>query len=299
MKAPRQREGIDDMTARTATVVRDGFQYLEGARWHADRLWFSDIPLGTVHTMNADGELAVAATVDAKPSGLGFTPDGVPLVVTQADNKLRKITADGGTEIVADLAGIATGANDMWVDSHGRAYITQIGYDLFNGADAQPSTMVVVEADGTVHTAGEGLICPNGVGLAPDGNTLYVAETFTFRLTAFDVAADGGLSNQRIFKQFDSLESDALDGLCMDAVGAIWVTCPFSSEVRRITPDGTVTDIVSTATPGHFVVSCALGGPDGRTLYLCTADTDLERMSNNFEGTARIESVTVDVPRMS
>lgn len=101
------------------------------------------------------------------------------------------------------------------------------------------------------------------MGLSPDGKTLYVAETFTFQMTVFDVAADGELSNQRVFKQFDSREADALDGLCVDSAGAVWVTCPFSSEVRRIDTDG----------------------------------TDLERMSNDFEGTARIESVTVDVPR--
>ncbi|MBF6216094.1 SMP-30/gluconolactonase/LRE family protein [Nocardia puris] len=287
------------MTVKTATVVRDGFQYLEGARWHDDQLWFSDIPRGKVYRLGLDGTATVAATVDAKPSGLGFAPDGTVLVVTQADNALRRITADGGTEVVADLAAVAVGANDMWVDAEGRAYITQIGYDLFGGAEPQVAPMIVVHPDGEVNTAGSGLVCPNGVGLSPDGKTLYVAETFAFRISAFDVAADGSLSDQRVFKQFDSLESDALDGLCVDAEGAVWVTCPFSSEVRRIAPDGTVTDRVATATPGHFVVSCALGGPDGRTLYLCTAETDLERMSNNFEGTARVEAVTVDAARLS
>lgn len=97
------------MTTRTVTVVRDGFQYLGGARWYADQLWFSDIPQGKVYRMGVDGAVTVAATVDSKPSGLGFTPDGVPLVVTQADNALRRVTPDGGTEIVADLAAVARG----------------------------------------------------------------------------------------------------------------------------------------------------------------------------------------------
>lgn len=287
------------MTSRTASVVREGFQYLEGARWHNDELWFSEIPQGKVYRMAVDGGLTVAASVDAKPSGLGFTPDGTPLVVTQADSALRRITPTGDTEIVASLSDVAVGANDMWVDSSGRAYITQIGYDLFNGAEAEGSSVITVSPDGEVETAGKDLVCPNGVGLSPDGKTLYVAETFNFRLTAFDVDERGGLSNQRVFKQFDSLENDAVDGLCVDSEGAVWVTCPFSSEVRRITPDGTVTDRVSTATPGHWVVSCALGGPDRRTLYMCCAETDLERMSNNFQGTARVEAVEVDVPGKS
>lgn len=287
------------MTAQSATVILDGFQYLEGARWHRGELWCSDIPKGKVHRIRPEaGEVQVAAEVQAKPSGLGFAPDGTVLVVTQEDSALRRITADGGTEIVAALGDVAMSANDMWVDADGRAYITQIGYDLFNGGEAQGRPMIVVSPAGEVATYGTGLVCPNGVGLSPDGKTLYVAETFNFRLTAFDVDDTGALSGQRVLKQFDSLENDAVDGLCVDSAGGIWVTCPFSSEVRRLTPDGTVTDTVRTATPGHFVVSVALGGADLRTLYMCTAETDLERMSNNFEGTARIEAATVEVPGM-
>lgn len=153
----------------------------------------------------------------------------------------------------------------MWVDGQGRAYITQIGYDLFGGGEPQGRPMVVVSPSGEVSVAGEGLVCPNGVGLSPDGKTLYVAETFTFRLTAFDVDEQGQLTNQRVLKQSETLEQDAVDGLCVDSAGAIWVTTPFSSQVRRVLPDGTVTDVVQAHTPGHFVVSCALGGDDLRT----------------------------------
>ncbi|MBB4931483.1 sugar lactone lactonase YvrE [Lipingzhangella halophila] len=288
------------MSTRTAAVVTEGFQYLEGARWHRGELWCSDIPQGRVYRIRPEtGAVAVAAAVDAKPSGLGFRADGTPLVVTQADGALRSITPDGGTEIVASLRDVAVAANDMWVDPQGRAYITQIGYDLFNGAEAEMSRMIVVSPEGEVSTAGGGLVCPNGVGLSPDGTVLYVAESFSLRITAFDVAADGELKGQRVFRQFDNPEAEVVDGLCVDSEGGIWVTFPLSSEVRRLAPDGTVTDRIATAEPGHFVVSCALGGPDLRTLYLCTADTDLERMANNFEGTARVESAMVSVPGLA
>lgn len=286
------------MTRTTATVVQDGFQYLEGARWHRGELWCSDIPRGLVYRLRPEAQEAVvvADIPGAKPSGLGFFPDDTPLVVTQADSMLRRIALNGTTEIIARLDHVAFAANDMWVDSQGRAYITQIGYDLFNGADAKACSLVVVSPQGEVSTAGKGLVCPNGVGLSPDGKTLYVSETFGYKMNAFDVEADGSLSGQRVLRQFDSLEKDALDGLCVDSEGGIWVTAPFSSQVRRLSPDGRVTDIVDTATSGHFVVSCALGGPEGRTLYLCTAETDLERMSNNFEGTSRVETATVQIP---
>lgn len=286
------------MKEHAATVVLEGFGYLEGARWHDGALWCSDIPRGQVHRIDPAGPTAsVVATIDgAKPSGLGFAPDGSLLIVTQADSAVRRLGPGGSTEIVADLSGVAVAANDMWVDASGRAYVTQIGYELFAGEEPRGRPLIVVEPTGEISTWGEGLVCPNGVGLSPDGRTVYVAETFAYRLTAFDIAADGSLGNQRVVKQFASLEEDALDGLCVDSEGAVWLTCPFSSQVRRVTPDGTVTDVVNTATPGHFVVSCALGGPNRTTLYLCTAETDMERMANNFEGTSRVEAVEVGVP---
>lgn len=287
------------MTEKTATVVREGFQYLEGARWFRGELWCSDIPQGKVYRIRPEtGEVNIAAEVSTKPSGLGFRPDGTPLVVTQEDNTLSRITPDGGTEIVVSLADVAIKANDMWVDNQGRAYISQIGYDLFAGEEVASSSMIVVSPDGEISVAGSDLLCPNGVGLSPDGKTLYVAETFAFRLTAFDVDGNGQLSNQRVAKQFDSLEVDALDGLCVDSAGGVWLTSPFSSQVRRMLPDGTITDTVKTATPGHFVVSVALGGPDLRTLYMCTCEIDMPRLQNNFDGVGRIEKVEVDVPGM-
>jgi sugar lactone lactonase YvrE len=283
------------MAARTATVIRDGFQYLEGARWYQGELWCSDIPQGKVHRLSPNGHSVTVAAQANHPSGLGFAPDGTVLFVTMRDSQLRRITSSGGTEIVADLSDVAVGANDMWVDKKGRAYITQLGYLASEALVSSP--MVIVSPTGRVSTAGQGLTCPNGVGLSPDGKVLYVAETLAARVSAFDVDADGGLSNQRVVKQFDSLEADRPDGLCVDSAGGIWVTIPFSSEVRRIQPDGTQTDTVNTAAPGHLVVSCALGGDDLRTLYLCTADTDLDRLRNNFTDTSsRIEAVTVDIP---
>lgn len=282
------------MAETRATVVREGFQYLEGARWHAGRLWFSDIPQGKVYRLDPGGDLEVMASLDGQPSGLGFLPDGGVLVVTHHDNKLRRLTEDGGTDIVTDLDGVAVRANDLWVDADGRSYVTQIGFEL--SSEGHPtSQVVVVQPNGDVETFGD-LLCPNGVQLTPDGKTLMVSETFLARVSAFDVDSNGRLSNQRVFTQFDSPQTDLTDGLCIDEAGGVWVTCTFSSEVRRVVEGGEVTDVVKVATDGHLPVSCALGGRDGRTLYMCVAATDLEGIANNFQGTARIEAVAVDIP---
>ena len=79
----------------------------------------------------------------------------------------------------------------------------QLGFDLHQRADPVPATMVRVDPDGTVTAATEDLQFPNGTVITPDGSTLIVGESFGARLTAFDVAADGALSNRRVWAQLD------------------------------------------------------------------------------------------------
>ncbi|SFB48118.1 Sugar lactone lactonase YvrE [Amycolatopsis marina] len=281
------------MNVRRAEIVRDGFQYLEGFRWHGGEVWFSDIPLGKVYRMKPDGSgLNLALDEPIHPSGLGFPATGETLVVGQADNTLRRILPTGGSVVVADLNDVAVGANDMWVAPNGRAYISQIGFDLFT-EEPKPSHVVIVHPDGTIETAGEDMWTPNGIQLTADGTQLVVAESFANRLTLFDVDANGGLANQRVFRQFEDPQQEVLDGLVIDAEGGIWVAVPFEGEVRRVAPDGKVTDKVKTHTEGHLGITCALGGADRRTLYIAAADTQMETL---FDGTARVEAARVDIP---
>ena len=285
------------MAEATPRLLRDGFQYLESARWHDGSLWFSDIPAGQVWRFwPQDNKAEVVAEVHG-PSGLGFMPDGTPMVVSQEMNSLLRIV-DGTTEEVADLDGVAVKANDMWIDGQGRAYLTQIGWDYYRGEQPTGSSVVIVEPDGTICTAGAGLMCPNGIGLTPDGSTLYVAETFACRLTAFDVAPDGGLSRQRVHAQFAAPTEGLVDGLCVDREGAVWLTFPFRGEVVRLTRAGEVQARVG-GSPGNqpFIVACALGGEGLRTLYLCEMTITPEQIESHFAGSAcRIVAAEVDVP---
>jgi sugar lactone lactonase YvrE len=285
------------MAQISARLLRDGFQYLESARWHDGSLWFSDIPAGQVWRLwPQDGTAEVVAEVRG-PSGLGFMPDGTPMVVSQELNKLLRI-ADGKTEEVARLDGVAVKANDMWIDPQGRAYLTQIGWDYYRGEEPTGSSVVIVDPDGSVRTAGEGLMCPNGIGLTPDGSTLYVAETFGGRLTAFDVTPDGQLSGQRVHAQFAAPTEGLVDGLCIDREGAVWLTFPFRGEVARVTRAGDVQARV-TGSPGNqpFIVACALGGEELRTLYMCEMTITPQQIEDHFAGSAgRIVAADVDVP---
>jgi sugar lactone lactonase YvrE len=124
-----------------------------------------------------------------------------------------------------------------------------------------------VDPDGSVHAAAAALRFPNGTVLTPDGATMIVAETLGRRLTAFDVAADGTLSNQRVWAE---LGTAAPDGITLDAEGAVWVADASGPRCIRVREGGEVLATLDTEQPCY---ACALGGPDGRTLFMLTAAT--------------------------
>jgi sugar lactone lactonase YvrE len=278
------------MTTLTPQVLLDGLAFLEGPRWHAGKLWFSDMFAEKVMTVDAQGQSEVVTTVPARPSGLGFLPDGRLLIVSMRDRRLLRL--DGSTlTVVADLNPLVKGdINDMVVDAQGRAYIGNFGYDLFSGEAPQPTTLVLVTPDGQARVVADDLHFPNGTVISPDGKTLIVAETFGDRLTAFDVAADGALSGRRTFAQFTD---ETPDGICLDAEGAVWVSSFTTGEFVRVKDGGEITQRIPVA--GKRAVACALGGSDRRTLFLLTAETTLEDLAKG-KSIGRVETVDVEVP---
>jgi sugar lactone lactonase YvrE len=283
-------------------VAEGGLGYLEAARWHRGALWFSDMSRRKICRLVPGGQVEDIADVPGTPSGLGFAPDGAPMVVSLTDGRLLRVGNDGLEEL-ADLAPVAFHPNDMAVDREGRAYIGPQGYVF--GSDPIGVGLVIRHPEGRLDTGGEDLIFPNGIEISGDGRTLVVAESFRAprsRLTAFDVTNDGGLINQRVFAEFGSPDTESIDGIGIDSEGAIWAAFPWIGEFRRVREGGEVTDVIrlepDTATypnGGTFAVDAVLGGPDMRTLYLLISDTSPERLVNGFDATGRIEALEVEV----
>lgn len=270
-------------------VLLSGLRFPEGPRWHDGKVWISDMHDGRVLTLGEDGRDETILRLDDEPSGLGWLPDGRLLVVSMHERKLLRREADGSLALHADLASVLPfHANDMVVDELGRAYVGNFGFDLNGGEKPKPTTMALVQPDGRVGVAADDLLFPNGTVLTADGRTLIVGETMAGRLTAFDVAADGTLSNRRIWAQ---LEKALPDGICLDAEGAIWVASPISHAFLRVREGGEVVDRVEIETNAY---ACMLGGTDRRTLFLCTAAEHDPAKTGTRRG--RIEAVTVDVP---
>jgi len=268
----------------------EGLVFGEAPRWYKGRLWFSDMHAECVMSVGLDGDCEKVVDVPNRPSGLGWLPDGRMLVVSMLDRRLMRL--EGGKLVEhADLSQIATWhCNDMVVDAKGNAYVGNFGYDL-EVAEPVPTEakLAFVTADGQARAVADGLIFPNGSVITPDGKTLIVAETFGHKLTAFDIQADGSLSNKRTFADVSPAH---LDGICLDAEGGVWIAEPISGECFRVLEGGEITHRFSTDR-GCF--ACMLGGPDRKTLFLMTAD-DFHRDAVLAARSGKVETVNVEIP---
>jgi sugar lactone lactonase YvrE len=266
-------------------VFAHGHGFLEGPRWHAGRL-FAASPRGRqVVAFDADGTVEVLYETSGFPLGLGWDVAGRILIVSMGDRLLLRGDDYGRTEVFADLSSLLlTGSlNDMVVTQDGRAYISTLAGNALVTPTAElnePSTLICVEPDGYCRRVGDGLYFPNGLAITADGRTLLVAETFGRRISAFHISPDGSLSDRRDWFVFGrrptSLQREgawseypAPDGLAIDADDGLWVADAGGNGAFRVKPGEGITDFVQTGP--HAAVAVALGGADGKTLYLCAS----------------------------
>lgn len=272
-------------------LLIDGLSFGEGPRWHEGRLFFSDFYTHRVLAIAPGGSAETIAEVPQRPSGLGWLPDGRLLIVSMVDRCLM-VKDQAGLKRYADLSGIAGGpCNDMVVDSKGRAYVGNFGFDRWAGQSERPACLARVDPDGRVSRAAEDLLFPNGTVITPDGKTMVIGETQGHRLTAFDIAADGTLSNRRVFAQLDAIFPD---GICLDAEGAIWVAdARGGNGVVRVFQGGRIERRIAVGAQ-RYAYACMLGGDERRTLFICTNSGSGPEIADKRE--AKVEFIRVDVP---
>lgn len=264
-----------------------GLRFPESPRWHDGALWFAEKRGRRI--LRLDGEsVTEVAVIDDEPGGIGWDEQDDLIVVSMLNRQVLKVR-DGRTTVHSDLAPLTTAkCNDMVVHA-GRCYVGDFGYDLIAGEAARPGVLVLVDVDGSARVVAEGLEFPNGAVVTPDGTGLIIAESSGNRLTLFTIGADGSLHDRRGFAE---LGSGTPDGICLDSTGAVWYADPLAHAVVRVDGDGQVLEERSTGDESAF--ACALGGPDMRTLFVCT-----DREGAMHPGAApagQILSTTVDVP---
>jgi len=255
------------------TVLLDGLAYVESPRWHEGRLWFAHWGTGEIVAVDLDGHSEVTGH---GPPGLGWSIDWLPdgrLLVT--GKELLRREPDGSMVRHADLGGLAEGWNEIVVDGRGNIYLNSIRFAFLSGAQPTSGVIALVTPDGSVRQVAGDLAFPNGMVITPDNATLIISESFTGRLIAFDIEADGSLSNRRVWA-----ESLAPDGICMDAEGAVWVgTAATFAHTRRVgTPAGAVVrvreggEVLQRIEYDRAIFAAMLGGPDQKTLFLLAAE---------------------------
>lgn len=242
-----------------AQVLVDGLAYGESARWHEGRLWLANWGTGEVLAIDLAGHREVIATVPPQtiPFSIDWTPDGTLLVI--AGTTLRR-QQGGELTAFAELSGIGDIFNEIVVDSRGNTFLNG-GGSVFT----EPGLVAVVTADGQARQVADGIEFGNGMAITPDDSTLIVAESYGRRLSAFDIDADGSLGNRRVWAD---LGAGTPDGICLDAEGAVWYADVPAQQCVRVREGGEVLETVSL---DRAAFSCMLGGPDGTTLFMLTA----------------------------
>jgi sugar lactone lactonase YvrE len=268
-------------------VLVTGRGLVEAPRWHDGRLYFSDWTAGEVLAVDAGGHTEVVARVASLPLCSAWLPDGRLLIVSSADGLLLRREPDGSLQTHAELGG--PGWNDIVVDGRGNAYVNSVGFDMTAGEAVRPGHVVLVTADGTVRRVAGDLAFPNGMAVTADNATLVVAESYGPRLTAFDIGADGDLSGRRVFAELE----DAPDGICVDAEGAAWLATVPGRRCVRVAEGGRVLQTVD-FDRGCF--ACALGGPDGRTLFVTAAEWRPDLPELVPAGSGQVCTTRVSVP---
>jgi sugar lactone lactonase YvrE len=250
-----------------------GLFFGECPRWHEGRLWYSDFFDHAVCSVSPEGDRRVEVKFDGEPAGLGWLPDGRLLINSRLDRVVMRREADGTLVVHGDLRPWATWhANDMVVATNGQAYAGNFGFDLdglYEGRvkpeDIRPASLIRVDPDGSSHEAADGFAFPNGAVITEDGSTLIIAESMGGRLTAFDRAADGTLTNRR---EWAALSGVAPDGICLCEDNTVWVSNALGTECVRVVEGGEVLERVETSVN---CFACMLGDEDRRTLYLVVA----------------------------
>ncbi|HZB95575.1 MAG TPA: SMP-30/gluconolactonase/LRE family protein, partial [Herpetosiphonaceae bacterium] len=211
------------------------------------------------------GKRELIVTIPSFPFCIDWLPDGRLLVVSGGEGRLLAQESDGSFVTYADLSTLSPHPwNEIVVDGRGNAYVNTIGFD-FPGGEFAPGLIALVTPGGAVRQVVDGVAFPNGMVVTPDNAMLILAESYGNRLTAFDIAADGSLTNRRTWA---ALDGGYPDGICLDAEGAIWYADVPNRRCVRLREGGTVLQTVD-LDRGCF--ACMLGGVDNCTLFVVAA----------------------------
>jgi sugar lactone lactonase YvrE len=269
---------------REVKLLMEGIVLGECPRWHDGRLWFADWGAREMIAVGMDGRHEVIDRVDALPFSFDWQRDGRQLVI--ADKTLWRRDKNGVLTPWVDLSAYGEmGWNEIVTDGRGNTYLNNVNFK-FPGGEFRPGHAALVRPDGSIEIVAKDLAFPNGMAVTPDNRTLIIGESFSTTLSGFDIAADGTLSNRRVWAKLPG----GPDGITMDADGMVWSSA--GNSCVRVKEGG---EIVETIGLDRFCFAAMLGGDDGRTLLMvCNEWTG---STVNLQRTGRIYWTRVESPR--
>ena len=255
---------------RQFKVLLDNLAFGEGPRWHDEKLYFSDMHAHKVIAVDIAGrkrssrsaDVAVGAWMAAGRTDAGGVDDR-----PQADAPRSR-----RTQAARRLSKLASFIATTWWSMRAVAPTSATSASTHRERAAEAGRrLVMVEPDGAARVVARDLMFPNGTVITPDGKTLVVGESMGHRLTAFDIAADGALTNRRVWAE---LGEGVPDGICLDAENAIWVASPFTHGADA----GEAGRRGGRADQGRAdAIACMLGGPDAPHAVLAHVRVDRSR----------------------
>ncbi|WP_421739052.1 SMP-30/gluconolactonase/LRE family protein [Caulobacter sp.] len=235
----------------------------EGPIWHRDALWFVDIKGRQVHRFDpAYGEqLSFSA-----PDQVTFlAPLGGGFIAGLKSGLHRFHPALGFTPMMTiEPADLDNRPNDATVDAEGRLWFGT----MHDGEEAPSGALYRLTADGAVTRMDRDICITNGPCVSPDGKTFYHTDTLEKTIWAYDLDADGMLSNKRVFVKI-GIEGAWPDGSVVDSEGYVWTALWGGFGAVRFSPDGEA--VARIELPAPNVTKPCFGGPDLKTLYFTTA----------------------------
>jgi len=270
----------DRAQAPGVRTLMKGIAMGESPRWHENRLWFSDWGAQEIIAVGLDGKNEVVVrTAFGLPFCIDWLPNGRLLIVSGREALVLRWEHNGSLVTHANLKGLSDNDwNEIVVDGRGNVYV--------NGGPG----IALLTPDGFIRQVADNIAFPNGMAITPDNLMLIIAESHGKRLTAFDIAADGTLSNRRVWAD---LGNGVPDGICIDAENAVWYADVPNCCCVRVRQGG---EVLQTIQLDRGCFACMLGGTDRKTLFLVATEW---RGMENIPAVARARTgqvLTVEAP---
>ncbi|MCC9643053.1 SMP-30/gluconolactonase/LRE family protein [Rhodopirellula sp. JC740] len=254
--------------------VHTGFDFTEGpAAMDDGRLYFTDIPNTAIHLHSPDGKLSLFTADSRHANGL-WPLSNDKLLACEMDGAVTMYDLSGDTPKRTVLADTYNGkrfnaCNDLVVDNHGGVYFTDPQY---RAPEPWPQTERCVyyianfESDPKVTRLTDDIAAPNGIGLSPDGKTLYVIPSMQAAMLAYEVLGPGKLGQSRVLCKLAQPEGETNgggDGMALDVKGNLYITTHLG--VQIFSPAGKPLGVVEFP---EIPANVTFGGPEFRTMFV-------------------------------